>query len=509
MIPRSIRWRILLGITLPAILILVAASLALHLWIRAESFAHLDNALETRAAAMAALVEFEGGQWDVDFDGDEVPVTALFGPLAAYEVRVVEDGLLLAQRSTGGFSSSAPADEKLPDVDALPRDRPLRVSGAAATITASGTSPLRTWSGIFVVRADEGESDQDVSRPREAVAAPAPTTMPAVRIVVAQDLGPISAELRSLLRTQLKIGIGLSGLAVFFGWLLSRRIVDPIEAMADRAESVHAPSPEPPLPVSGSGDEIDRLAEALNRSFGRLHEAYSLQARFTADASHELRTPLAVIRSQAEVALRRPRPVPHYEDALAAIVIGSCRMQDILDGLLLLARTDAGAVEQLQDVVDLCALARAVLDAHPAAPPGLVLRFDGPAEAHVAGDRQHLEFALRNLVSNAIRHTPPPGEVLVRVAPEAGHLVLEVRDTGEGIPPDALPHIFDRFFRADAARTRDRGGSGLGLSIVKVVVEQHGGSVHATSTLAKGTTLRVRLPWAGRPPLADEAAAGA
>lgn len=507
MIPRSIRSRILLGITLPAILILVVSSVALNLWIRAESLEQLDRALETRAAAMAALIELEGGVWDVDFDSENVPVTALFGPLAAYEVRVVDGGDLLARRSFAGLASDISFQEPHPDIalDELSLDRPFRVVGKASTVTAEEGPALRSWSGVFIVRAHGG--DEDV-QPKLA-ARPADSTLnPAVRIVVSQDLSPLSEELRELLRAQVAVGIALSGLAVIFGWLLSRRIVDPIEAMADRAEGVHAPSPEPPLPLSGTGDEIDRLAEALNRSFGRLHQAYVFQSRFTSDASHELRTPLTVIHSQAEVALRHPRTEEEYREALAAVVSGSERMNEILEALLLLARNDENAVESLPNTVDVGALASGiVLEMAADARPGLAIRFEGPATVLLLGDARHLELALRNVLSNAIRHTPPPGDVVLRLVAAADHILVEVEDTGEGISAEALPHIFERFFRADQARTRNRGGSGLGLSLVKAVVEQHSGSVHVTSKLGEGTTVRLRLPRAEPGVLAEAASA--
>lgn len=175
---------------------------------------------------------------------------------------------------------------------------------------------------------------------------------------------------------------------------------------------------------------------------------------------------------------------------------GAERMEAVLEGLLLLARADAGGEGGVRERVDLTTLATEVVD-ELQPPDGPNVRVEGAASALVSGDVIQLDLLIRNLVSNAIRHTPESGDVVVHVA-LGEHVVLEVRDTGEGIAAEALPRIFERFFRADAARDRPRGGAGLGLSIVQTVVHQHGGAVEAESTPGVGTIVRARLPRAAR-----------
>lgn len=485
---RSLRTRILLGIAMPAILILGTSCATVYLWVRARALADLDRSLEVRAAAMAALVDVDGVVWDVEFDREDLPVGELFGPLAAYEVRVADNGALLAERRLDEpgavFAPAAPWTP--PDLASLPSDRPLALESGLDTRALPSGRALRTWTGVYLVRADGGEAGEEARAP---LGAP-PVSDPVVRIAIAQDLAPVHADLATLLGTQVATGAVLSAAALLSGWFLSRRIVAPIQAIARRAAAVTAPTPDAPLQKVGTGDEIDRLVDALNESYLRLHGAYLLQGRFTADASHELRTPIAVIRSHAEVALRQPRPAEEYAAVLEAVLAGTTRVEGVLEGLLLLARADAGG-QAGREPVALLGLAEEVVAELPEDGPAVRV---GGDDVHVFADPVQIELVLRNLLSNAVRHTPPAGEVRVHVALAGDDALLEVADTGEGIPQDALPHVFERFFRADDARSRDRGGAGLGLSIVRTVVERHGGTVTIESEPGRGTTVRVRLP---------------
>lgn len=484
---RSLRTRILTGIAAPAILILGTSCATVYLWVRARALADLDRSLEVRAAAMAALVDVDGAVWDVEFDREDLPVGELFGPLAAYEVHVADNGALLARRGLDEpgtvFAAAAPYVLEAPPAAT---DRPLALETGIDTVVLPSGRELRTWTGVYLVRADGGEAGEEAHSP---LGAP-PVSDPVVRIAVAQDLAPVRADLATLLGTQVATGVVLSAIALASGWVLSRRIVAPIQAIARRAAAVTAPTPDAPLQKVGTGDEIDRLVDALNESYLRLHGAYLLQGRFTADASHELRTPIAVIRSHAEVALRHPRPAEEYEAVLEAVLAGTTRVEGVLEGLLLLARADAGG-QAGREPVALLGVAEEVVAELPEDGPAVRV---GGDDVHVFADPVQIELVLRNLLSNAVRHTPPSGEVRVHVAIAGDDALLEVADTGEGIPADALPHVFERFFRADDARSRDRGGAGLGLSIVRTVVERHGGTVTIESEPGRGTTVRVRLP---------------
>jgi signal transduction histidine kinase len=299
--------------------------------------------------------------------------------------------------------------------------------------------------------------------------------------------------MRSLLSTLAGLGVGLTLAASLLAAWLSRRIVDPIERIARAAEEVDPAAPAVPLPRREASDEIDRLAVVLDATFARLHAAWERQARFTADASHELRTPLALVRTEAEVALRRDRLTKEYKDVLIGVVEGATRMHDTLEGLLLLARADTAPVQRSEDRVDLrdVAVAAALEFADRAAGP--TVRVEPGDPAPMLGDARQLDVLVRNLLSNAVRHTPGAGEVVVEVRAEGSDVVLTVRDTGEGIPADAVPRVFERFYRVDEARDRAGGGAGLGLSIVEAVVRAHGGRVGLTSERGRGTVVEVRL----------------
>ena len=275
--------------------------------------------------------------------------------------------------------------------------------------------------------------------------------------------------------------------------MLARQIVNPLESIARRADAVRVPLVGQPLPTGRGGVEIDRLAQTLNATFGRLHDAWVREARLTADISHELRTPLAVIQTQAEVTLRRERSPVAYRDALTAILNAAQRMTDAVEGLLLLARADTGAPIPME-TVDIADLVASTLESVRELQATRTIRVEVQAGITVQGDGRLLEVLLRNLLTNALRHTSANGTLAISAVALSSAVQLTVGDNGEGIPAEALPHIFERFYRADPARSRSRGGTGLGLSIVKAIAQQHGGSVAATSQLGHGTQVVVTLP---------------
>jgi len=316
-----------------------------------------------------------------------------------------------------------------------------------------------------------------------------------LRVVTAEDMAPMQHNLHRLVLTLFLGGVVTLLGVVAAGWLLARRIVDPLARLAAGAEQVQAGRPGA-LPRSGSGDEVDQLAATMERAMQRLQDAHDRQARFTADAAHELRTPLAIIRTQAEVALLQPRDVAAYRAALRELLDGGRRMGDILESLLLLARADSGRLEAASQALDLGALARAVIGSRAADAAGkqLELTFEGPPDAPVRGDGRLLSILIDNLVGNAIRYSDGPGRVLVRTATTAAGTSLEVVDHGIGIPADRLPHLFERFFRADDARSRSAGGSGLGLAIVQAVAERHRATCRVESQVGRGTRVEVVFP---------------
>jgi signal transduction histidine kinase len=229
----------------------------------------------------------------------------------------------------------------------------------------------------------------------------------------------------------------------------------------------------------------------------RLEAAFREATRFTADASHELRTPVSLIRTSAEVALRRERPAAEYRQALETVLLEAERMSALVQDLLTLARADAGVEGLRRGSVELGSLAsgleaslRSMCDTR-----GLELQLEVPGErVLVEGDHAALEQLVLSLADNAVKYSPAPGRVSVSVRRSAGEAVVAVTDTGIGIAPEDLPQVFDRFYRADKARSRDSGGTGLGLSIAKSIAEQHGGTIGIVSRLGEGTRVEVRIP---------------
>ncbi|HET7133102.1 MAG TPA: ATP-binding protein, partial [Gammaproteobacteria bacterium] len=281
------------------------------------------------------------------------------------------------------------------------------------------------------------------------------------------------------------------------GYWMSRRALAPVDRITQTARLIGADNLSQRLHVAASGDELERLAQTLNEMIARLEDAFQRITRFTADASHELRTPLALMRTTAEVALRAP-PAAHEERAaLEQIVAEIERTSQIVENLLLMARADAGvaelrkhAVNAVDAVRDACSEATML-----ARVKGLALKArlpDEPLAVHGDGDALRRLFLI--LLDNAVKYTPTPGTIEVSIGRDRGVVCAAVRDTGVGIPPEHLPHVFERFYRVDRARSRAEGGAGLGLAIGRWIAEAHGGSLRAESVERCGSTFYVELP---------------
>jgi two-component system, OmpR family, sensor kinase len=248
------------------------------------------------------------------------------------------------------------------------------------------------------------------------------------------------------------------------------------------------------LNVMRPHDELGQMAETFNEMLASLEEAYSAQQRFTADASHELRAPLTAIRGNLDL-LDRVKDMPEDErqETVQRVRREVERLSRLVNDLLILARADAGQELELRPVE----LDSLVLDAHrqvQGLADGVAVRLEHLEPVVVQGDQDSLRQLVLILLDNALRYTRPGGHVSLGLRSEAPWAVVEVKDTGMGIRPEDLPHIFERFWRADAARSRDGGGTGLGLAIAKWIVDRQGGEVLVTSTPGVGSCFAVRLP---------------
>ena len=302
----------------------------------------------------------------------------------------------------------------------------------------------------------------------------------------------------------------LIGVSVWLAWLIAGRALRPVDRVIDEVEAItDGRSLHRRLPVEPRGDELDRLALTLNAMIARLETSFGALRRFTADASHELKTPLTVMRADVERAMQVPSGSPDQLVALEEALAESARMADLVESLLTLARADEGRFEVHREPVLLEGLLHDVAEtAHILGEAaGLVVSTPVVEEALVMGDRVRLRQLLLNLVTNAIKYSSPGGEVEISLSRRVEGVTISVRDTGIGISAADLPYVFERFWRADRARSRasERGGFGLGLAIARWIAQAHGGSLSVTSRLGRGSTFTVLLPLAleSPPPDAD------
>ncbi len=316
------------------------------------------------------------------------------------------------------------------------------------------------------------------------------------RIMVGRSLNREFDHLGQLAVIVSLFGLISLGAGAIGAWLLARRIVKPLDQMTQAAEQINAKSLDQRLELVGASSELTRLSTVFNTMLDRLHNAFQRQIRFTADASHELRTPVAVILSQAEHTLSRPRSPEDYCAALDTCLRASRRMKRLVDDLLLLARADSGRLEIRQESLDLADVVRQSLAMlEPLAQEKQVRLSSQLLTTRITGDAGRLSQVVTNLVTNALQYNRTDGEVFVTVHARESKATLVVSDTGIGIPATDQPRLFERFFRADQARTHQEGqGTGLGLSIVSEIVTAHHGTIDVTSELGVGTTVTVLLP---------------
>ena len=320
-----------------------------------------------------------------------------------------------------------------------------------------------------------------------------------LRITVAQDETALRQTLRTLALI-LAIGVpGAIGLAVGGGYLLAGRLLAPVGAMAATARRIGAESLADRLPVANPRDEFGQLAGVFNDTLSRLQDAFEQLRRFTADASHELRTPLTAMRSVGEVALQRSANAGEYREVIGSMLEEVDRLTRLVENLLTLTRGESGRIPVARGVVDLGDLVASVSDSlHVLAEEkhqSLAVETVSPLKALC--DPVILRQGIINLLHNAIKYTPGGGTIrVVAQRTKSGDAVIEVRDTGPGIPAADHQRIFERFYRVDVGRSREAGGVGLGLAIARWAVEANGGRIEVESEEGQGALFRIVLPFA-------------
>ncbi len=314
-------------------------------------------------------------------------------------------------------------------------------------------------------------------------------------LVVGRSVQSENHAIRRFLWMLAAAGIAVTALALVGGFVMVTRALAPVHATAAVAQRISARNLGERIPAARVPQELRGMVTTLNESFARLEASFAAQMAFTADASHELRTPLAIVLAHLELAASPEQSGAAIQERLVACRHAAQRMESILAGLLHLARADAGALSIEATPIDFAQL----VEAEVAAIEPLARRFGIEAirflqAVSVCGDTERLRVVVANLLDNAVRYNRPGGEVRVHLAREGTAAVLRISDTGIGIAPEHLVHVFDRFYRVDASRTRATGGSGLGLAIVRRLVECHRGSIDVASQPGHGSEFVVRLP---------------
>jgi two-component system heavy metal sensor histidine kinase CusS len=281
------------------------------------------------------------------------------------------------------------------------------------------------------------------------------------------------------------------------GFAIARRSTRPLREVAETARHIGSSTLNERIGAEGYPVEIRGLALAFNAMLERLEESFARMSRFSADIAHELRTPVNNIRGQAEVALARPRSPEEYVEVIASGLEESVRLSELIESLLFLARSESPGDHLKRTPEDIGRLLADLRDYYEVAATEAGVTMSSTAERdNIVGyvDRMLLLRALGNLVSNALAHCSAGDTIVLTALRRDEQIHIVVRDTGSGIPADALPRVFDRLYRADPARSRNSGGAGLGLAIVRQIIHLHGGEVEIASSPGQGTTVLVILP---------------
>lgn len=443
----TIRFRITAIAALAVAIVLSAVAIALVALVRRELFTNLDNSLEQRADTYETALQEE--------DNDDLPVLLNSND---------EDRAAQLVDSAGIVIASTPNLRNASSVDDTAR-------AAGSTLTRNET-----------ITALEDDTYRVLSRDVET------NTGPAV-LHVAQNTDDLSDTIRNL-TTALVLTVPLvtATLAALVWWLVGKTLL-PVELIRREADDISGTDLQRRLPIPDQADEIARLATTMNQMLDRIDHAGRRQRQFVADASHELRTPLTRIRTELEVDLNRP-DLADTEATNATVLEEALAVQDLLDDLLFLARSDEEQHAQRRTPVDLDdVVIREVSHQRTTSP--IQIDTSGISAAHLHGDPSQLARLVRNLLSNALRHAA--SSVTIALTQDDDSIRLTITDDGPGVPADMQDRIFERFGRADDARTRDDGGTGLGLAIARDIARRHNGEIRYDATWTTGARFTVDL----------------
>lgn len=484
---KSLRWRLQAWYGLVLLAVVGSFAVILYTGVRSAKFEQLDTRLRAAAVFLEAALR-PLPAWMLEEGGAPPPP-----PLSGRP----KGGPPPAPKGRGGPPTRKPPEQLIAELQppelAHGDDEPL----VFAIWRGDGTI-LKVVPGMeaFPMSAPPSDLSERVSVGAQDQFRYAAVRGPfASSIVVARSIRTELAELRRFAGQLLGAGAAVLLIGLLGGALSASRFIKPIAEMSATAERISETNLGERVNTQTTDRELSELAQVLNGTFDRLQGAFERQTQFTADASHELRTPLAVIRSQTEWAMSRQRSDTELRESLEVCHHAAGQMTDLVDGLLTLARTDAGSPDMKRQP---CLLDRIAADTaemmHALAKKRGISMAVNVKPVTAIGDATALGRVVSNLIKNAIEYNRTGGVVHVRVYTDEMVAVLEVTDSGIGVPPAELPFLFDRFHRVDKARSRAAGGSGLGLAICKSTVEAHGGTIECRSELGRGSTFSVRLP---------------
>jgi two-component system, OmpR family, sensor kinase len=363
-------------------------------------------------------------------------------------------------------------------------------SGAARRLGSASDESGSEWR-VMTRRLERPRSDGDDSRRVD----PNPAKRDALVLGVAASMEGIRATLRNLALTLAALSLAVWTLALVTGRRLCRIALRPLTEMADAAHAIGGDDPGRRLPAPVTDDELGELGSAFNALLDRLGESLERQRRFTGDASHQLCTPLTALQGQVDLVLRQERSPDEYRRVLSLVRSKTRHLRQIVDGLLFLSRADAEARRPELERIVLDDWLPEFLEAWPnARRPDVVFQSDGATTQAVLVHPGLLGELLNNLLDNAAKYARPGTPITVRLVPHDDGLCVSVTDKGPGIDPADLPHVFDPFFRAEAARMRGTTGTGLGLSVATRIAAAFGARIVARSDSGSGTTFAVTIP---------------
>jgi len=366
----------------------------------------------------------------------------------------------------------------------LPSTGKLPLSGKALNNAMRGLSSFETVEGL-------GEYPVRI------------LTMPVMESNRVLNMIQVGMSLKSIKETHLRFLLIMAGvlplglvLAASGGWLLADRALKPVDRMTATARRISAEHLSQRVDETGTGDELDNLAKTLNQMLTRLDAAFSQVRRFSADASHELQTPLTILKGELEVVLRSTRTPEEYRATLESALEEVDRIAHLVEGLLLLARAEAGVLRMDRQEVDLGQVLEEVYTRlKPLADSRRIeLRLGTIEPLPIRGDRDRLQRMTSNLLDNAIKYTGAEGRVTIGLEHDSRWASIIVSDTGSGIPIEEQKHIFQPFYRTAEARSLAEWGTGLGLSIAQSIAAAHGGTIQVESVLGRGSSFRVLIP---------------